>query len=157
MTRRRRNAYKELLELTIMALEPYLSEISRTNKNIIEHVKSYAEEFMKREYPDEAPYFDIAWGNFTEVLNNKNDDGLGFKGPTIRDVEPPQQMENDSIMAPKVIHAFYILFTMVAKRIDTEVNEALKQEMVQVLSQNKFSLEFSWEIVDFFIERKESE
>lgn len=143
--------------LLLMALEPYLSEISRTNKNIIDHVKSYAEEFMKREYPDEAPYFDIAWDNFTEVLDNKKNDGLGFKGPTIRDVEPPQQMENDSIMAPKVIHAFYILFSVMAKRMETEVDETFKQEMVQVLSQSKFSLEFSWEIVDFFAEHKESE
>jgi hypothetical protein len=54
-------------------------------------------------------------------------------------------------MAPLVISAFHILFTM---PVESERYEPRKQELLQQLSQ-KFSLEFSMEIVDFFMEKED--
>lgn len=119
----------------------------------MDQVKRYAEEFMEREYPDEAPYFDIAWENFTEALRSNRGDGWGLKGPTVRDGKGPPRLENDIIMAPMVIRAFHLLFA-IKQRMEPKDDEILKQEMVQFLSERKFSLEFSTEIVNFFMENK---
>ncbi len=127
--------------------------------DIIDQVKDFAEEFMEKEYPDEAPYFHIAWDNFEKALqNSKIEPGeeplvWDLKGPLVRDLEEPVRLEgDDTIMAPTVIRAFHLLFTMV-QGIESEPSESLKQEMLQFLSQKKFSLEFSMEIVDFFMEK----
>lgn len=128
-----------------------------TDKDIMDQIKRYAEKFMEKEYPDEAPYFPIAWDTFKRVLRDKTDD-LGLKRPTVRDLEGPSVVleGDDTIMAPMVIRAFHILFT-VAQRMESENPETLKQEMLQLLSQNRFSLEFSMEIVDFFMENREDQ
>lgn len=115
--------------------------------DVMDQIKEYAEEFMERKYPDEAPYFEIAWDSFTEILQDKGD-GVGLKGPALRGVE---RVIEDSVMAPLVISAFHILFTM---PVGSEHYEPRKQELLQQLSQ-KFSLEFSMEIVDFFMEKED--
>ena len=127
------------------------------NKDILDRVKRYAEEFVEREYPDEAPYFDIAWETFEEAIQGSK---IGLKGLTVKDLRGPTvrnlqrlNLEGDStIMAPRVIRAFHILFTTV-QRMGPDGSENLKQEMVQILSQ-KFSLELSLKIVDFFMENR---
>jgi len=128
--------------------------------DIIDQVKHFAKEFMEREYPDEAPYFHIAWDNFEKALQNSNIESgeepsvWDLKGPLVRELEEPIRLEgNDTIMAPMVIRAFHLLFTMI-QGIESEPSESLKQEMLQFLSQKKFSLEFSMEIVDFFMEKR---
>jgi len=125
--------------------------------DIMDQIKHYAEKFMEKEYPDEAPYFPIAWDTFMRVLKDKNDD-LELIKPTVRDLEGPSVVleGDDMIMAPMVIRAFHILFTTV-QRMESDNSETLKQKMVQVLSQNGFSLEFSMEIVDFFMENREDQ
>lgn len=115
----------------------------------MDQIKEYAEEFMERKYPDEAPYFEIAWDSFTEVLHDSAD-AVGLKGPALRGIE--RVVEGDIVMAPMVIRAFHLLFTVVP--MESESCETLKQEMLHVLSQ-KFSLEFSMEIVDFFMEKED--
>lgn len=131
--------------------------------DIMDQVKDFAEEFMEKEYPDEAPYFHIAWDNFEKALqNSKIEPGeeplvWDLKGPLVRDLEEPVRLEgDDTIMAPMVISAFHLLFTMV-RGIESEPSESLKQEMLQFLSQKKFSLEFSMEIVDFFMEKRDGQ
>ena len=124
--------------------------------DIMDQIKHYAEKFMEKEYPDEAPYFPIAWDTFMRVLQDKNDD-LELVKPTVRDSEESVVLEqDDTIMAPTVIRAFHILFTIMQK-MESDNPETLKQEMLQVLSQNKFPLEFSMEIVDFFMENREDQ
>ncbi len=127
------------------------------NKDILDRVKRYAEEFVEKEYPDEAPYFDIAWETFEEAIQGSK---ISLKGLTVKDLRGPTvrnlqrlNLEGDStIMAPRVIRAFHILFTA-EQRMGPDGSENLKQEMVQILSQ-KFSLELSLKIVDFFMENK---
>lgn len=124
--------------------------------DIMDQIKHYAEKFMEKEYPDEAPYFPIAWDTFMRVLQDKNDD-LELVKPTVRDSEESVVLEqDDTIMAPTVIRAFHILFT-ITQKMESDNPETLKQEMLQVLSQNKFPLEFSMEIVDFFMENREDQ
>jgi hypothetical protein len=128
-----------------------------TDKDIMDQVKQLAEEFMGREYPDEAPHFHIAWDSFKEVLQETRNDGLGLKGPIVRDMKRPASIKGeDTVMAPMVIRAFHILFTVIQK-IELEDSKPLKQEMLQVLSQNKFPLDFSLEIVDFFMENRDAQ
>ncbi|MGD2249914.1 MAG: hypothetical protein PVF58_16015 [Candidatus Methanofastidiosia archaeon] len=115
----------------------------------MDQIKQYAEEFMERKYPDEASYFNIAWDSFTEVLQDRGD-AVELKGPALRGIE--RLVEDDIVMAPIVIRAFHILFTMI--QMESENSEILRQEMLQLLSQNKFSLEFSMEIVAFFMEKE---
>ena len=131
--------------------------------DIMDQVKHFAEEFMEKEYPDEAPYFHIAWDNFEKALqNSKIEPGeeplvWDLKGPLVRDLEGPVRLEgDDTIMAPLVIRAFHLLFTMI-QGIELEPSENLKQKMLQLLSQKKFSLEFSMEIVDFFVEKRDGQ
>lgn len=126
------------------------------DKDIMDQIKRYAEKFMEKEYPDEAPYFPIAWDTFKRVLQDKNDD-LELIKPTVRDLEESVVLEqDDTIMAPTVIRAFHILLT-ITQRMESDNPETLKQEMLQVLSQNGFPLEFSMEIVDFFMENREDQ
>lgn len=141
-----------------MPLEPYLREILHNmDENIMDQVKRYAEEFVEREYPDEAPYFDIAWDNFTEALQDNRNDIWGLKGPTVRDAKAPPRVKHDIIMVPRVIRAFHLLIAMMTQRMESEDNESLKQEMVQFLTERKFSLEFSTEIVNFFMEKRDGQ
>lgn len=137
-----------------MSLKPSLGEIPHnTDEKIMDQVRSYAEEFMESEYPDEAPYFDIAWDNFAEALQDNRDDDWGLKGPTVRDAKGHLRLEDDIIMAPMVIRAFHLLFTA-TKRMESEDNEIFKQKMVQFLSEKKFSLDFSMKIASFFVENR---
>lgn len=130
------------------------------NTEIMDRVKQYAEEFVEREYPDEAPYFDVAWETFEEAIQGSK---IGLKGLTIKDIRGPTvrnlqrlKLEGDgTIMAPRVIRAFHILFTTMQRR-GPDDSESLKQDMVQILSQ-KFSLEFSMRIVDFFMENRDDQ
>lgn len=133
-----------------------------TDKVIMDQVKGYAKEFVEREYPDEAPYFDIAWEIFKEALQGTKNIGPGrgltvkdLRRPTVRNSKRPTVKlgENGTIMAPRVIRAFHILLTM-TQRVGPENSESLKQEMLQILSQKKFSSELSVKIVDFFIENR---
>lgn len=141
-----------------MALEPYLKKnLHKVDENTMDQVKHYAEVFMKREYPDEAPFFDIAWNNFIEALRDNKNDVWMLKGPTVRDARGPARPRDDIIMAPMVIRAFHLLFAMMAQRMEPEDKEILKQEMVQFLLKHKFSLEFSTEIVNFFMENRDSQ
>jgi hypothetical protein len=55
-----------------------------------------------------------------------------------------------------VIRAFHILFT-VMQQIELESSKPIKQEMLQVLSHNKFPLDLSLEIVDFFMESRDGQ
>ncbi|MBU7017339.1 MAG: hypothetical protein HXS44_07500 [Theionarchaea archaeon] len=132
----------------------------KTDTDILDQVKQYAEEFMQRKYPDEAPYFHTAWNRFRRVLLEKEDNGLTItdarwelEGPSVRGLEGfPSSLGDSTIVAPRVLHAFHILFTR-SERMERE-NEDVKREMVQLLSENKFSLEFSMEIVTFFLEKR---
>jgi hypothetical protein len=134
------------------------------DNDIIGQVRHCAQEFVKRQYPDEVPYFDIAWETFTRTLQSKKRVAQGrrptikdLRGPTIRDVKKSTVRlgRNGTIMAPRVIRAFHILFTMTAQPMEPENGESLRQEMLQLLSQKQFSLEFSTGIVDFFMENRE--
>lgn len=133
-----------------------------TNTDILEQIRHYAEEFVEREFPDEAPYFDIAWETFTETLQSTGCIGLkgltikDLRGPTVRDLKRCTGLEKDStIMAPRVIRAFHILCNT-WQRMELDDSENCKQEMVQILSQ-KFSLDFSLKIVDFFMENSDDQ
>jgi hypothetical protein len=134
------------------------------NNDIMDQIRQYAQEFVKRQYPDEVPYFDIAWKTFMRTLQSKPRATHGrrptikdLRGPTIRDSKKSTVRfgRNGTIMAPRVIRAFHILFTMTAQPLEPENSESCRQEMLQLLSQETFSPEFSTEIVDFFVENRE--
>ncbi len=124
-------------------------EHPQSNEDTLDQVKRYSEEFIEGEYPDEAPYFPIAWDNFKEILQDSGDD-LVLKGPIVRDLR--RAGGGDTVMAPMVIRAFYILLTMV-KGMESEDIRTCKQEMLNLLSQNKFPLDFSMGIVDFLVKK----
>jgi hypothetical protein len=134
----------------------------KIDADILDQVERYAEEFMQRKYPDEAPYFSTAWDRFKRVLHDTESSGLTvtdarweLEGPSVRDSEGlPSSLKDSAIMAPTVIRAFHILFT---RSHCTELeHEDLKREMLQLLSENKFSLELSTEIVTFFMENRDA-
>ncbi|MBU7010736.1 MAG: hypothetical protein HXS46_08600 [Theionarchaea archaeon] len=135
------------------------------DKEIMNQVKLYAQEFVEREYPEEAPYFDIAWETYRKALQDESNTGprrmltvRDLKKPTVRDLKKPtvRLSRSSPIMAPRVIRAFHILFT-VTDRVESESRKRSKQEMLQFFSQEKFSFEFSMKIVDFFTERRDSQ
>ena len=111
----------------------------------MDKVKIYAEKFMEKEYRDEAPYFHIAWDIFKEICETENID-LDLKGPVVR------FEGEDTIMAPTVIRAFYTLFSEAGDKIKTLEDAALESLIMEVLSRNKFSSEFSRKIADFVLE-----
>ncbi len=134
------------------------------DKEIMNQVKRCAQDFVEREYPEEAPYFDIAWETYRKALQ---DELTGprriltvrdLKKPTVRDLKKPtvNLSRSSTIMAPRVIRAFHILFT-VTDRVKSGSHNYSKQEMLQLLSQEKFSFDFSAKIVDFFTERRDSQ
>jgi hypothetical protein len=161
--KRCQKTYKELMKSTIDSLKSYMREIyMHTDDDIMDQVRHCAQEFVKKRYPDEVPYFNIAWKTFTNALNRSNRMAQGkrptikdLRGPTLRNLKGPTKLGDDSIMAPRIIHAFHLLFTM-AQTVESENNESLKQEMLQFLSQKKFSLEFSMEIITFFMENQDN-
>lgn len=138
--------------------------------DIMDQVKRCAKEFVEKNCPDEAPYFPIAWEAYERAFQGDNSSMYrrptvrdsrrsavrNLKGPTVRDLSKSTvRLEEDTIiMGPRVIRAFHILFTMMAERTESENSENLKQEMLQQLSQGKFSPEFSKEVVDFFVENR---
>jgi len=131
-----------------------------TEKDFMNQVRHCAKEFIEREYPDEAPYFDIAWETFKKAIQSKNigrDRGLtigDLKKPSVRDSNESFGLgRRSTITAPRVIRAFHILFAMMQRK-ESKTSENLKQEMLHLLSQENFSSEFSMKIVDFFMEKK---
>jgi hypothetical protein len=132
-----------------------------TREDIVDKVRQYSEEFIEREYPEEVPYLHSIWETFAEVLRErKNADHVAknvwwdLEGPSIRDTGS-SHLETKGLMAPKVVRAFYILFTGMTHRIDTESSKDLQEGMLKLLSKNEFPLEFSMEIVDFFMDRRD--
>ena len=144
-----KKVYKELVKFKIGAQNRTREIFMNRYDDVMDQIKCCAEEFMERNYPDEAPYFDIAWDTFTDVLQGRGD-AVELKGPALRGIINPIKGD-DTVMAPMVIRAFHILFTM---PMESERYEPRKQEMLLVLSQ-EFSLEFSMEIVDFFMEYRD--
>ena len=113
----------------------------------MDKVKEDSKKFMERKYTDEAPYFDIAWEIFEEIMKGEKDEDLDLKGPIVR------FEGDDTIMAPMVIRAFYTLYSEIEKEIESGrdlVN--LKPLMMEVLSGNNFSPEFSTKVIDFVVE-----
>jgi hypothetical protein len=136
----------------------------KAEREIMNHVRWYALEFLKRQYPDEVPYFDIAWKSFTEAMQSGSQGGAGgTKGLTVEDLKRPTvrdgrklyaTTEGDNIiMAPRIIQAFHILFTE-NERIKSGKNETLKQEILNLLTENRFSFGFSVEITNFFLAKR---
>ncbi|MBU6998183.1 MAG: hypothetical protein HXS41_12885 [Theionarchaea archaeon] len=114
---------------------PYKDEIYRSSK-----------EYMKKKYPEEALYFDIAWEIFEEFVEKTESPDLDLKGPIVR------FGGKDSIMAPSVIHAFYIIFLEMGETIDSPDDDgSLGREMKRILASHKFAPQFATEIVDFFL------
>ncbi len=137
----------------------------KVDRDIMNQVKRCAKEFVEKEYPEEALYFDIAWTTYSKALQGNPSTSSGriltikdLRKPTVRDLRKPTVRLGGSstIMAPRVIRAFHILFTT-NQRMESEPNENHKQEMLQLLSQEKFSTEFSTKVVNFFMENGNSQ
>lgn len=110
----------------------------------MDKVKEYSKKFMERKYPDEAPYFDIAWEIFEEIIKGEKGEDLDLKGPIVR------FEGDDTIMAPMVIRAFYTLYYEIGEEIESGGDPMnLKPLMMEVLTRNNFSPEFSKKIIDF--------
>ncbi len=102
----------------------------------------YSKKFMEKEYSDEASYFDIAWEIFEEIMKDTVKKPLDLKEPTVR-------LEgDDTVMAPVVIRAFYVLFSELGGKILSR-DAILKPSIMEVLHRSKFSPELSIKIVDF--------
>jgi hypothetical protein len=50
----------------------------------LDNVHTYAKRFMEKEYPDEAPYFDIAWEIFEEIVQGNRNVTQDLKEPIVR-------------------------------------------------------------------------
>lgn len=106
-----------------------------------------AKRFMEKMYPDEAPYFDIAWDIYKQTLKDGIDDSRDFKGPVVR------FEGEDTIMAPSVIGSISILYKKFEKEIESgKEHETIKKKMEQLLKGKDFSDDFTEEIVDFVLE-----
>ncbi len=145
-----------------------------TTKDVMDQVRRYSREFVGRHYPDEAPYFGIAWETYEKTLQSSMNGGVGGGGlahnarrPTIKDLRGPTvrssresvlRLEGDgTLMALKTIRAFHILFATMTQTMESKNSERSRQEMLQLLLQRKFSPEFSEEIVDFFMEQRDEQ
>jgi hypothetical protein len=117
-----------------MAIEiPYKDEICRISR-----------EYMKKKYPEEAPYFDIAWEIFEEFVQKTGSRDLDLKGPIVR------FGGEDAIMAPSVIHGFYILYSEMGEEMEAPDDVgSIRQKMLDTLTSHKFSPQFSTDLVDF--------
>lgn len=113
----------------------------------IDVLYTYAKKFMQNEFPDEAPYFDIAWDVFKDILKKGKDKDLDLNGPIVR------FEGDDTIMAPKVIQAFYMLFDLEEKTESFNKEEFISLAMKD-LSKYKFSPEIQVKIVDSFLETR---
>lgn len=134
-----------------------------TDTDIMDQVRRFSREFVERHYPEEILYFDVAWEIYEKALKgDKNSGGTltakELRGPTVRDSRRFKTglKGSDTIMAPRVLRAFHLLFCM-AQGTESGSGERCKQEMLQLLLQERFSLEFSTEIVDFFIEKRDDQ
>lgn len=144
-----------------------------TTKDVMDQVKYYSREFVGKHYPDEAPYFGIAWEAYEKTLQTSMNGGLGgglahnarrptikdLRGPTVRGSREsvPRLEEDGTLMALKTIRAFHILFAMATQTVESKSSVSSRQEMLQLLLQRKFSLEFSEEIVNFFVEQRDEQ
>lgn len=132
-----------------------------TDNDIINQVRLCAKKFVEKEYPSEAPYFDIAWETYMKAFQSNTNTGSDrmlrikdLRKPTVRDSEEPatEAERSSTIMAPKAIRAFHILLSR-AEKMESGSSEKSKQEMLLLLSQKKFPSEFSMKIVDFLMEQ----
>ncbi|MBU7014720.1 MAG: hypothetical protein HXS52_00950 [Theionarchaea archaeon] len=134
-----------------------------TKEDIVDKVRQYAEEFIEREYPEEVPYLHIIWETFMEAIGERKNVAHAarnavwdFEGPSVRDAgKPSTHQGNRGVMAPKVVRAFYVLFTGMTRMVDSESNKGLEEKMLKLLSENEFPLEFSMEIVDFLMDKRD--
>ncbi|MBU6998887.1 MAG: hypothetical protein HXS41_11120 [Theionarchaea archaeon] len=134
-------------------------------EEIVDKVRQYAEEFIEREYPEEVPYLHLIWETFAEVLKERKNGNLepknvwwDLEGPSVRDAGGSSPRSGPrSVMAPKVVRAFYILLTGIAHTVNSESTENLQEGMLKLLSQNEFPLDFSMDIVDFFMDKRDFE
>ncbi|MGD2250990.1 MAG: hypothetical protein PVF58_21545 [Candidatus Methanofastidiosia archaeon] len=115
----------------------------------MDRIRAVAKRFMEKKYPDEAPYFDIAWDIYKQTIKDGIDDSRDFKGPVVR------FEGDDTIMAPAVIGAVSILYNKFEKEIESgsEIPD-LKNRMMTLLRGKKFSEEFSKTILDFILENQ---
>jgi hypothetical protein len=119
----------------------------KMDKLKMDNVYRWSKEFMKEKYSDEAPYFDIAWDIFKEVMEKEEETKPDLKEPMVR------FQGDDTIMAPRVIHAFYTLYSELPEEMESlEDPGRLESKMTGILAKSKFSPEFSKEIVDFVME-----
>lgn len=139
-------------------------------EDVMDQVKYYSREFVGKHYPDEAPYFGIAWEAYEKTLQTSINGGVGgglarnARRPTIKDLRGPTvrgsresvlRLEEDgTLMALKTIRAFHILFATTTQTMESKSSASSRQEMLQLLLQNRFSPEFSEEIVNFFMEQR---
>jgi hypothetical protein len=115
----------------------------------LEEVKNISYHFMEKEYPHEAPYFHIAWDIFQDFQTTAPDSIVNLKRPMVR-------LNGDStVMAPRVIQAYYILFLTYGENIHAmKESEEIGSAMVAVLSKKGISSQFSEKIVDFLFESR---
>lgn len=115
----------------------------------LEDVKQISLRFMEEHYPHEAPYFHIAWDIFEELDSTESDSIMNFKGPRVR------LNGNGTVMAPRIIRAYYILFKTYGEDIYTlENTHTTRSAMSRILTEKEFTLHFSERIIEFFfIER----
>ena len=50
----------------------------------MDKVKEHSRKFMERKYTDEAPYFDIAWEIFEEIMKSDEGESPDLKRPMVR-------------------------------------------------------------------------
>lgn len=117
------------------------------SEKLIKKVRTHSEKFMEKEYPDEAPFFHIAWEIFEEVLQDTGKDAPDLKGPVVR------FEGDDTIMAPVVIRAFYTIFLEFEEEIESSSGN-VRVLIEELLSKNKFAPEFSARITDFLLEKR---
>jgi hypothetical protein len=119
----------------------------KIDKVKMDKVYACSKDFMEKKYGDEAPYFDIAWDIFKEVMEKEEETKPDLKEPMVR------FQGDDTIMAPQVIHAFYILYRELPEEMESlEDSGRLRSRMIGILTKCKFSPEFSAGIVDFVME-----
>jgi hypothetical protein len=117
----------------------------------LEAIKTISYRFMKEEYPHEAPYFPIAWDIFSEFETTGSQSIMNFKGPRVR------LNGESSVMAPRILRAYYILFFTYEEDIYTvNDDETTRSSMVHLLSEKEFTNQFSEKIIDFLFKERAS-
>lgn len=117
----------------------------------LDKVKDISYRFMEKEYPHEAPYFHLAWEIFQGFLTGEPDSIVNLKPPQVR-------LNGDStVMAPRVIQAYYILFLTYGEEIHAlEESEEIRSMLMNILSEKGISSSISEKIIDFLFESRRS-